>query len=153
MPLKSLKRTKDSQPEELLCKHCSKVLIKTSSLFSFLWSTGIESKFLFQLRKSNQYCGICKRIWHPSDDGDWVRISVTMFGEILTWVRNYNIYIADLIWCIRFVVMGVTYGYMLNATTLRMNALRCRYTSPCILSFDFKYWRLLSNDCSNLVSS
>ncbi|AEE80251.1 unnamed protein product [Arabidopsis thaliana] len=48
MPLKSLKRTKDSQPEELLCKHCSK------------------------LRKSNQYCGICKRIWHPSDDGDWV---------------------------------------------------------------------------------
>ncbi|KAG7561702.1 Zinc finger PHD-finger [Arabidopsis thaliana x Arabidopsis arenosa] len=48
MPLKSLKRTKGSQPEELLCKHCSK------------------------LRKSNQYCGICKRIWHPSDDGDWV---------------------------------------------------------------------------------
>ncbi|XP_010469021.1 PREDICTED: histone-lysine N-methyltransferase ATX3-like isoform X1 [Camelina sativa] len=48
MPLKSLKRTKGSQPEELLCKHCSK------------------------LRKSNQCCGICKRIWHPSDDGDWV---------------------------------------------------------------------------------
>jgi hypothetical protein len=60
MPLKSLKRTKDSQPEELLCKYCSK------------------------LRKSNQYCGICKRIWHPPDDRDWVRISLTMFGELLT---------------------------------------------------------------------
>ncbi|CAN8253989.1 unnamed protein product [Cochlearia groenlandica] len=48
MPLKSLKRTKGSQPDEFLCKHCSK------------------------LRKSNQYCGICKRLWHSSDDGDWV---------------------------------------------------------------------------------
>ncbi|WZZ05482.1 hypothetical protein YC2023_091403 [Brassica napus] len=37
-----------SQPEELLCKHCSK-----------LW-------------KSNQYCGICKRSWHSSDGEDWV---------------------------------------------------------------------------------
>ncbi|VVB06535.1 unnamed protein product [Arabis nemorensis] len=48
MPLKSLKRTKGSQPEEFLCKHCSKS------------------------RNSNQYCGICKRLWHPSDTGDWV---------------------------------------------------------------------------------
>ncbi|EFH54655.1 hypothetical protein ARALYDRAFT_907712 [Arabidopsis lyrata subsp. lyrata] len=46
-----------SQPEELLCKHCSKEL---------------NPNWLFQLRKSNQYCGICKRMWHPSDDGDWV---------------------------------------------------------------------------------
>ncbi|KAF3526271.1 hypothetical protein F2Q69_00049695 [Brassica cretica] len=38
----------ESQPEELLCKHCSK-----------LW-------------KSNQYCGICKRSWHSSDGEDWV---------------------------------------------------------------------------------
>ncbi|XP_013588915.1 PREDICTED: histone-lysine N-methyltransferase ATX3 isoform X4 [Brassica oleracea var. oleracea] len=37
----------ESQPEELLCKHCSK-----------LW-------------KSNQYCGICKRSWHSSDGEDW----------------------------------------------------------------------------------
>ncbi|KFK35363.1 hypothetical protein AALP_AA5G275500 [Arabis alpina] len=48
MPLKSLIRTKDSQPEEFLCKNCSKS------------------------RNSNQYCGICKRLWHPSDTGDWV---------------------------------------------------------------------------------
>ncbi|CAN1157181.1 Histone-lysine N-methyltransferase ATX3 [Linum perenne] len=33
---------------ELLCKHCVK------------------------LRNSNQYCGICKKIWHHSDDGNWV---------------------------------------------------------------------------------
>ncbi|KAH0874295.1 hypothetical protein HID58_071657 [Brassica napus] len=38
----------ESQPEELLCKHCAK-----------LW-------------KSNQYCGICKRSWHSSDGEDWV---------------------------------------------------------------------------------
>lgn len=38
----------ESQPEELLCKHCSK-----------LW-------------KSSQYCGICKRSWHSSDGEDWV---------------------------------------------------------------------------------
>ncbi|KAG4950917.1 hypothetical protein JHK85_044784 [Glycine max] len=25
-----------------------------------------------QLRKSKQYCGICKRIWHHSDGGNWV---------------------------------------------------------------------------------
>uniref|UniRef100_A0A1J3CX27 Histone-lysine N-methyltransferase ATX3 n=1 Tax=Noccaea caerulescens TaxID=107243 RepID=A0A1J3CX27_NOCCA len=48
MPLKSLKRTKGSQPEEFLCKHCAK------------------------MRKSNQYCGICKISWHSSDGGDWV---------------------------------------------------------------------------------
>ncbi|XP_024012806.1 histone-lysine N-methyltransferase ATX3 isoform X2 [Eutrema salsugineum] len=48
MPSKSLKRTKGSQPEEFLCKRCSK------------------------LRKSNQYCGICKILWDSSDGGDWV---------------------------------------------------------------------------------
>ncbi|KAG7603751.1 Pentatricopeptide repeat, partial [Arabidopsis thaliana x Arabidopsis arenosa] len=71
MPLKSLKRTKDSQPEELLCKYCSK------------------------LRKSNQYCGICKRIWHPPDDRDWVCCDGCNVWD----------------------------GFMLNATTLRMSAL------------------------------
>ncbi|KAJ0255646.1 Histone-lysine N-methyltransferase ATX3 [Hirschfeldia incana] len=38
----------ESQPEELLCKKCSK-----------LW-------------KSSQYCGICKGSWHSSDGEDWV---------------------------------------------------------------------------------
>ncbi|XP_024541624.1 histone-lysine N-methyltransferase ATX3 [Selaginella moellendorffii] len=34
-------------PEELLCRHCKK------------------------LYKSRQYCGICKKVWHPNDKGDW----------------------------------------------------------------------------------
>jgi hypothetical protein len=33
----------------------------------------LTSLFL-QLRKSKQYCGICKKIWHHSDGGDWVRL-------------------------------------------------------------------------------
>ncbi|KAL4367209.1 hypothetical protein GQ457_05G000890 [Hibiscus cannabinus] len=49
VPLKTLKKLKKSACEaELLCKHCAK------------------------LRKSKQYCGICKKIWHHSDGGDWV---------------------------------------------------------------------------------
>ncbi|GJZ24622.1 histone-lysine N-methyltransferase ATX3-like protein isoform X1 [Tanacetum coccineum] len=34
--------------QNAFCEHCSK------------------------LRKSRQYCGICKRIWHHSDGGDWI---------------------------------------------------------------------------------
>nr|XP_043620839.1 histone-lysine N-methyltransferase ATX3 isoform X2 [Erigeron canadensis] len=34
--------------QEALCEHCLK------------------------LRKSKQYCGICKKIWHHSDGGDWI---------------------------------------------------------------------------------
>ncbi|OMP08615.1 Tudor/PWWP/MBT superfamily protein [Corchorus olitorius] len=49
VPLKTMKKIKKSTYEaELLCKHCSK------------------------LRKSKQYCGICKKIWHHSDGGNWV---------------------------------------------------------------------------------
>ncbi|KAK8509676.1 hypothetical protein V6N12_001755 [Hibiscus sabdariffa] len=49
VPLKTLKKMKKSAYEaELLCKHCAK------------------------LRKSKQYCGICKKIWHHSDGGNWV---------------------------------------------------------------------------------
>ncbi|VYS68169.1 unnamed protein product [Arabidopsis thaliana] len=81
MPLKSLKRTKDSQPEELLCKYCSK------------------------LRKSNQYCGICKRIWHPPDDRDWVCCDGCNVWD----------------------------GFMLNATTLRMSALSTTITIALIV--------------------
>ncbi|XP_022734043.1 histone-lysine N-methyltransferase ATX3-like isoform X3 [Durio zibethinus] len=49
VPLKTMKKMKISTYEaELLCKHCAK------------------------LRKSKQYCGICKKIWHHSDGGNWV---------------------------------------------------------------------------------
>lgn len=30
-------------------------------------------EFLFQLKKSKHYCGICKKIWNHSDSGSWVR--------------------------------------------------------------------------------
>lgn len=46
VPLKTMKKMKKSA--ELLCKHC------------------------YKLRKSKQYCGICKKIWHHSDGGNWV---------------------------------------------------------------------------------
>ncbi|KAI9110050.1 hypothetical protein K1719_019091 [Acacia pycnantha] len=48
-PFKTLKKIKDSNSSaRLYCRFCSK------------------------LRKSKQYCGICKTIWHHSDGGNWV---------------------------------------------------------------------------------
>lgn len=48
----SCKTTKKSKgitsQEKALCEHCSK------------------------LRRSKQYCGICQKIWHHSDGGDWI---------------------------------------------------------------------------------
>ncbi|KAJ6873015.1 hypothetical protein NC651_031994 [Populus alba x Populus x berolinensis] len=49
LPCKTLKKRKRSTfQSEILCKHCAK------------------------LRKSKQYCGICKKTWHHSDGGNWV---------------------------------------------------------------------------------
>lgn len=49
LPCKTIKKMKGSTYETLLlCKHCAK------------------------LRKSGQYCGICKKTWHHSDGGNWV---------------------------------------------------------------------------------
>lgn len=49
LPWKNMKKMKGSTRQtQLLCKHCAK------------------------LCKSKQYCGICKKIWHHSDGGDWV---------------------------------------------------------------------------------
>ncbi|KAJ6334656.1 hypothetical protein OIU78_011509 [Salix suchowensis] len=49
LPCKIVKKRKRSTFQtELLCKHCAK------------------------LRKSKQYCGICKKTWHHSDGGNWV---------------------------------------------------------------------------------
>ncbi|KAL5719182.1 hypothetical protein ACHQM5_011996 [Ranunculus cassubicifolius] len=50
IPLRTRKKIKNSTPEgQLLCKQCARLL------------------------KSKQYCGICKKIWHHSDVGNWVR--------------------------------------------------------------------------------
>ncbi|KAF7826177.1 histone-lysine N-methyltransferase ATX3 [Senna tora] len=49
LPCKTMKKIKDSNSAaQLYCRSCTK------------------------LRKSKQYCGICKRIWHHSDGGNWV---------------------------------------------------------------------------------
>ncbi|KAK9279386.1 hypothetical protein L1049_013065 [Liquidambar formosana] len=49
LPCKAIGKRKGSTYEsEFLCKHCAK------------------------LRKSKQYCGICKKIWHHSDGGSWI---------------------------------------------------------------------------------
>ncbi|XP_057454792.1 histone-lysine N-methyltransferase ATX3-like [Lotus japonicus] len=49
LPCKTMKKIKDSShTPQFYCKHCAK------------------------LRKSKQYCGICKRIWHHSDGGNWI---------------------------------------------------------------------------------
>ncbi|KAJ9681210.1 hypothetical protein PVL29_020200 [Vitis rotundifolia] len=49
LPCKSLKKMNNSTGEtQLLCKHCAK------------------------LRKSKQFCGVCKKTWHHSDGGNWV---------------------------------------------------------------------------------
>ncbi|XP_020577294.1 histone-lysine N-methyltransferase ATX4-like [Phalaenopsis equestris] len=47
LPLKNTKNIKQTS-EELICRRCAKLL------------------------RSKQYCGICKRIWHRSDNGSWV---------------------------------------------------------------------------------
>lgn len=49
VPFRTLKKMKDAEAKsQLWCEQCIK------------------------LRKSKQYCGICKKIWHHSDGGDWV---------------------------------------------------------------------------------
>ncbi|CAN6935842.1 unnamed protein product [Brassica oleracea] len=62
----------ESQPEELLCKHCSKVRRKISYSSVVCGQKKLNPNLLLQLWKSNQYCGICKRSWHSSDGEDWV---------------------------------------------------------------------------------
>ena len=70
----------ESQPEELLCKHCSKVRRKISYSSVVCGQKKLNPNLLLQLWKSNQYCGICKRSWHSSDGEDWVRIFLNMLG-------------------------------------------------------------------------
>ncbi|KAJ8573133.1 hypothetical protein K7X08_009644 [Anisodus acutangulus] len=49
VPCRTMKKVKDTTSKaQFFCGHCTK------------------------LRKSKQYCGICKEIWHHSDGGSWV---------------------------------------------------------------------------------
>ncbi|XP_042485997.1 histone-lysine N-methyltransferase ATX4-like [Macadamia integrifolia] len=57
-----------------LCDGCGLSLPKTTKKMK---SSSLKSQFLCKhcttLLKSKQYCGICKKIWHHSDGGSWVR--------------------------------------------------------------------------------
>ncbi|KAJ4954597.1 hypothetical protein NE237_011380 [Protea cynaroides] len=57
-----------------LCDGCGLSLPKTTKKMK---SSNLKSRFLCKhcttLLKSKQYCGICKKIWHHSDGGSWVR--------------------------------------------------------------------------------
>lgn len=49
-----------------------------------------EDFYTVQLRKSKQYCGICKNIWHHSDGGDWVRFLCFDFGLSFLWIFGWR---------------------------------------------------------------
>lgn len=64
------------------------------------------SSFL-QLLKSKQYCGICKKIWHHSDGGDWVRYltvyvvdfrSLEIMSFLMLYLAVWNSFLGMLWW-------------------------------------------------------
>jgi hypothetical protein len=81
--------------ERLLCRHCDKLL------------------------QSKQYCGICKKIWHHTDGGNWVRARnicalLLLYSTCsLDWSRGqgHDLQHSDTLVC-RFVVMSVKFGFM-----------------------------------------
>lgn len=87
-PCRTMKKIKGKTAKtHFLCKHCVKVKefsfcnlyingFLISQLFLFLndYILICKIELLFQLRKSKQYCGACKQIWHHSRGGSWVRL-------------------------------------------------------------------------------
>jgi len=150
LPSKRAKKLKhDSQ--QLFCRHCTKVCkcaILIGFQTEFLWSlvtyrcymTSTCKTFLWlylllnlQLLKSKQYCGICKKIWHHTDGGSWVRAStlwVNMFHDFTSsQIPIAIVILASIVLIflhqIRFVAMDVKFGFMQNATKY---ALTFRYS-------------------------
>lgn len=73
------------------------------------------SSFL-QLLKSKQYCGICKKIWHHSDGGDWVRyltFDIVDFRS-LKIIGYLNVVSCCVELFFRYVVMVAMFGCMLS---------------------------------------
>ena len=57
------------------CSSCggnlsSKLSIKSKHVST---ETGLLCTYCSKLYKFKQYCGICKRVWHPTDKGSWVQ--------------------------------------------------------------------------------
>nr|GLL21362.1 GDP-mannose transporter GONST2-like isoform X2 [Ipomoea trifida] len=44
----------------------------TKSIDNLVKAEEREFGYTGQLRRSKQYCGICKKVWHHSDGGDWI---------------------------------------------------------------------------------
>lgn len=53
--------------------------LSRSSSDEFVLLFMLASSTALQLLKSKQYCGICKKIWHHSDGGNWVRQSTIFY--------------------------------------------------------------------------
>jgi hypothetical protein len=88
-PCKTMKKVKGSSYAlQYQCKLCAKV-IQNGLLYSLQifhkiilqWVDDFKKYYilLLQLLKSKQYCGICKKIWHHSDGGNWVRCLFCQF--------------------------------------------------------------------------
>lgn len=58
-----------------LCISCGrKFMVKRNAKNkNFQSDEELFCKWCFKLYKSRQYCGICKKVWHPADKGDWVQ--------------------------------------------------------------------------------
>ncbi|KAK3431498.1 hypothetical protein EUGRSUZ_E03070 [Eucalyptus grandis] len=93
-PRRSMKKMEGPSGEaQILCRHCAKLL------------------------KSKQYCGICKKIWHHSDDGDWVCCDgcnvclhadcANISSRLLKELRHSDYYCLD--WRPRPLAKGQTY--------------------------------------------
>lgn len=88
-PCRTMKKIKEKDAKAyFLCEHCVKVrpfsfcnlyIFREFLFFEFLMVILLwKIEILFQLRKSKQYCGVCKQIWHHSDGGSWVRLSLLL---------------------------------------------------------------------------
>ncbi|XP_051132555.1 histone-lysine N-methyltransferase ATX3 [Andrographis paniculata] len=64
----------DEREDNRTCDSCG--LIFPSKMGKKMLNKRIKTRFLCQhcikLSKSKQFCGVCKKIWHHSDGGDWV---------------------------------------------------------------------------------
>ncbi|CAK9165778.1 unnamed protein product [Ilex paraguariensis] len=64
----------DKKKDTRTCDSCG--LILPCKIMKKMKSTNFKAQFLCEhcakLRNSKQYCGICKKIWHHSDGGNWV---------------------------------------------------------------------------------